>query len=327
MDEQVRRDLNTTHALVNMLTAGYQGKFVMLNVFQQLGSTRYDSSVQAETKGILDGIALWIEQLMAGNPVLASSIAECGSDRDRGLHLLGLLKGDVACLADEILRMRARAYPAEDPQQTELLVASLCRHAYAREHYVKGLVAYSEKFGYEDAADRWRQHLIHTPQEISFAHACLDKLKEKSNLDQRFYVDLYEETLLLPFIFRCQVQDMNQVAGLYVGGFTFEAAGIGEAEASDWEQMGAPPETASYWHAYGFDSHETRLWVKAGLPDPGMAANYKHRDFEPAEAGRWCNAGFDARSAAVSRMLGHDDPEVARSWREAARAIQERDED
>lgn len=80
------------------------------------------------------------------------------------LDLLVALKDDVGAPADELLGMRAGGYVADDPGQAELLVASFCRRAYARDHHLKGLVVYSEKFGYEEAADRWRQHLIHTPQ-------------------------------------------------------------------------------------------------------------------------------------------------------------------
>ncbi len=320
MEQDRKRDLNVTHAVVNTLTAGYQGKFVALNVFKQLASPRFTASEFDETRFTLDRIAGWIKALMDGNPVLAGPGTETSADRREALELLQALKEDVSSLADELLRMRSARYVADDPEQAGLIIASLCRHAYARDHYVKGLVAYSEKYGYEDAADRWRQHLIHTPREIKLAHHYLDKFKNASGTDQRFYVDLSEETLLLPYVFRCQTQDMNQVMSFYADGFTYEAAGIGSEEAARWESMNAGPEAACYWHAYGFSPREAVAWIDAGFIEPGMAANWRYRGFTAVEASRWHEAEFNPRGAEVSKVMGHGDPDTARAWLEAAQA-------
>jgi hypothetical protein len=325
MDSDEKRDLNVTHAVVNTLTAGYQGKFVALNVFQRIGSSRFEASEFDATRGVLDKIAVWIKALMDGKALLAGPGTETSPDRREALDLLRALKQDVSGLADEILRMRSAAHPADDREQTELLVAALLRHAYARDHYVKGLVAYSEAFGYEEAADRWRQHLLMTPREINAAHRFLDVLVEGSGIDKKFSVDLFEETLLLPYIFRCQVQDMNQVLAFYGPDFTYETAGITADEAVRWRNMKAAPEAACYWHAYGFTPGDTAAWVRAGFFEPGLAANWKHRGFRPDEAARWYNEGFEARAAAVSKVMGQKDPAGARAWLEAARTIESPD--
>ena len=322
MTSDEKRDLNITHAVVNTLTSGYQGKFVFLNALKQLGSPRYSPAEFDSTRVVLDKIAVWIKAVMDGRPVLAGPGTESSADRMEALDMLRVLRDDVSGLARELLKMRADKYVAEDPNQAELLIASLCRHAYARDHYVKGLVAYSEKFGYEEAADRWRQHLIHTPQEIKVAHQYLDEFQDTSRTGKKFYVDLFEETLLIPYIFLCQVQDMNQVLAFYKDGFTYEDAGISPDEAARWKNMNARPEGACYWHAYGFTADETATWIQAGFIEPGMAANWKYRDFGPAEASRWDKAGFDARGAMVSVVMGHTDPEAARAWLESARAAQ-----
>lgn len=323
MTSDEKRNLNITHAVVNTLTSGYQGKFVYLNALKQLGSPRYSPAEFDATRVVLDKVAVWIKAVMDGRPVLAGPGTESSDDRAEALDLLRALKDDVSGLAVELLKMRADKYVAEDPNQAELLIASLCRHAYARDHYVKGLVAYSEKFGYEEAADRWRQHLIHTPQEIKVAHQYLDEFQDTSRTGKKFYVDLFEETLLIPYIFLCQVQDMNQVQGFYMEEFTYEDAGISPDEAARWKNMNARPEAACYWHAYGFTADETATWIQAGFIEPGMAANWKYRDFGPAEASRWDKAGFDARGAMVSVVMGHTDPEAARDWLESARAAQQ----
>jgi hypothetical protein len=320
MEHDDKRDLNVTHAVVNTLTAGYQGKFVALSVFKQIASPRFEPAEFDATRTVLDKIAVWIKALMDGKPVLAGPGTELSPERREALDLLKALKHDVSSLADDLLEMRSRKYVADDPEQAQLLVASLCRHAYAREHYVKGLVAYSEKFGYEDAADRWRQHLVHTPQEIKLAHQFLDKLEAASGADQKFHIDLFEETLLRPYVFRCQTQDMNQALSFYTDGFTYEAAGIGAEEAARWESMNARPEAACYWHAYGFTPHEAAAWIEAGFFEPSMAANWKYRDFGPDEAARWQEAGFNARGATVSKVMGYDDADTARAWVEAAQA-------
>jgi hypothetical protein len=322
MDGDQDKHLNITHAVVNTLTAGYQGKYAWLNVFKQLSSPAFNQAVFAETKGILDEIAVWIRELMSGRPVLAGPDSE-SREKERALDLLAGLRDDVSWLAAELLKMRSLAYPAHDPEQTELLVASLSRHAYARDHYVKGLVAYSEKFGYEEAADRWRQHLLYTPQEINLAHTFLSRLRQASGLTQKFYVDLYEETLLIPYVFRCQVQDMNRVASFYASGFSFGAAGIPDEEAAQWAALGLGPESACYWHAYGFGPDEAAAWAKAGFGDPGAAGGWKYRELGPSEAGKWRDEGFDARAASVSIMLGQTDPAEARSWKESAEALEQ----
>jgi hypothetical protein len=323
MPHDEKRDLNITHAVVNSLTAGYQGKFVALNVLRQLGSPRFTAAEFEDTRVILDKIAVWIEALMDGRPVLSGPGSESLAGRAEALGLLSALKDDVSGLAAELLDLRSDSYVAEDPRQADLLVASLCRHAYARDHYVKGLVAYSEKFGYEEAADRWRQHLVHTPQEIDLAHQYLDRLEGASGADKRFYIDLFEDTLLLPYIFRSQVQDMNQVLSFYADRFTYEAAGISMDEAARWKNLNAGPEAACYWHAYGFAADETAAWIEAGFVEPAMAANWKYRDFGPGYASLWKKAGFDARGAMVSIVMGQTDPEAARAWLEAAQAGQE----
>jgi hypothetical protein len=327
MTSDGKRDLNITHAVVNSLTAGYQGKFVFSNVLKQLGSPRFDPADFDEIRVILDKIAVWIKALMDGRPILSGPGTESSTDRTEALDLLGVLKNDLLAVAAELLQMRSKGYVADDPNQAELLVASLCRHAYARDHYVKGLVAYSEKFGYEEAADRWRQHLIHTPQEINLAHQYLEKLQDASKADKRFYIDLFEETLLLPYIFRSQVQDMLQVLSFYTDGFTYEAAGISVDEAARWKNMNARPEAACYWHAYGFAADETSAWIEDGFIEPAMAANWKYRDFGPEDASRWNEAGFGAKNAMVCIVMGHTDPGAARAWLEAAQASRPEDSD
>ena len=322
MEPDRKQPLNVTHAVLNTLTAGYQGKFVALNVFKQLSSPRFTDAEFDRTREVLDRIALWIKALMDGDPLLAGPGTETSTARRDALELLRGLREDVGALAGDILEMRAGGYVADDPEQAQVLIAALCRHAYARDHYVKGLVAYSEKFGYEEAADRWRQHLLHTPGEINLAHGYLDRLMEKSGLDQKFYVDLFDETLLLPYVFRCQMQDMNQVLSLYGEGFTYEAAGIGAGEAASWESVNARPQAACYWHAYGFAAREAAAWIDAGFVEPGMAANWKYRDFDAVEASRWHKADFSPRSAMVSKVMGQEDPDAARAWLEASRAIQ-----
>ena len=321
------RDLNITHAVVNTLTAGYQGKFAALSAFRLLGSARFSQVELNATREALDRISVYIQALMRGEALLAGPGTESSPDRETAHELLDALAEDVSSLADELLRMRDHGYVADEPDQAALLVASFCRHAYARDHYVKGLVAYSEKFGYEDAADRWRQHLIHTPREIDLAHQYLYGLKDSTKADKKFHLDLFDETLLLPYIFRCQVQDINQVKSLYGEGFTYESAGIGPDEAAKWSNMNARPAVACYWHAYDFDPDEAAAWIKMGFFEPGSAANWKYRDFGPDEAERWQGADFSPRGAMVSKVTGHKDPETARAWLEAARVIQREDSD
>ncbi len=308
-------ELDTCHAYLNVLHAGLQGKQAMLHILQQLTDECSLGTELRHTRVLLEEVIAWSETLYETKWCVLQ-VAHDSQSID--LARLAILFEEwmdeiqrMGCAAETIL---SNAEFWKDIAAVQMLVALLGYHAYARDHYIRGLVRYGEAFERDDIAEKWRVHIPSSQQCLQIAHNFLGQLGNNTEVTTTFAFQLHEETLLLPAIFRCQVHDLNQIRALTLGEFNYEQAGFTPDEADRWVQCGIIAAQAGYWRAYEINPEEVVTWIRYGFIDPCHAGSWRYRGFSASEAFVWAQSGYSPREATIYVGFGCKSPEQARTF-------------
>ncbi|HPR64397.1 MAG TPA: hypothetical protein PK014_09270 [Thermoanaerobaculia bacterium] len=312
---EVTDDLNDTHGILNLLYAGYQGRFVALNILGQLGSREYQPDAFEETKTILDRTGAWAKEMWAGTPLFFHGKAqEVSPEAQEALEYYRKLKKELTALAPKVRRI-LHGNLQQDEEGLKILIASMGRYAYGRDHFIKNLVSYGDQFNRPDVADRWRQHLLYCQQDVGRASVLFDTMKQSAAVTASFAEEVRQETLFLPGIFKSQVADMDIMLLRYRGlEISYEALGMDAMTADLWQKAGFNPQQALYWSAYELDPGSAVDWLEAGVVEPGAAGGWKLRGYTPAEATPWIQMRFNASSAHPWIRAGFTLPDIAAGW-------------
>ena len=301
--------IDLCHAHLNALYAGYQGTYTKLNALNQLRGDEQYSGKLDELGTTLTTISTWFTQLGDGNALDFFAADDALSvDAQHARSLFVGLQQQFQEEAEELHTILAKRFEEVTRAEYELVVAAVAQQAYGREHYIKGLVFYGDKFNREDVADRWRQQLLSCQNEIRVASGYFFRLTKGDPCDREFYETVWDESMYLPFIKRSQICDLYKINGMREGGFDFTTAGFTAEEAQAWQDAGVAAESACYWKAYGLDIGDMRVWVNFGMHDPAVAATWHHRNFPPVLAVMWHASGYSAAQADEWRRKGIDDP-------------------
>lgn len=212
--------LYISHAFINCLFAGYQGKYASLNVLAQLDSRLSDEEELERIKTLLDTINLWGRDLWDERALVNAGVQlPLSNDVNLALDLLGNLKHDL-----EEHRARTELYLENDitdnPMAVEFLLSSLARYAYTKDNYIKGLIQYGRAFGLPDVVDKWMQHMPYCMNDIRTANFYFYTYRdEQEHLPDDYYHDLANEARDLPYIFGLQINDIIEVFEIYHGSF------------------------------------------------------------------------------------------------------------
>jgi hypothetical protein len=313
MDERLVNDLGISHAFINALSACYQGSFVFINALEQLAPTSDGpQAVENAGKSIQAVNRLW-EEFKTHRPLVVMAERDKPSELMRAAwEMLVIAKRQLKRGVGELARSSLLERNMADRGAFHFRVAASCEAAYARYHYIQGLVFYGEVMNREEVSDRWRQHLLSCQGEINEAHQHLGLAKEMgANLVEETVARILDDTLGLPAGYGARVNDINVLFAKYRGQIGYGDVEIPDDQAASWAEKGIPPEQAGSWFQGGFTVEETMAWVGAGVPDPIIAFNYLLRNVPMDEAVTWMRAGFSARDAARFRNQGLT-PEQAR---------------
>lgn len=319
----VHDDLRLTHGFLNALQAGYQGGFTSLNVLLELNYPNVEARTLDAMKPVLDQLTALYVRMRAGEAIVSLDGAPAGEEAERLFELCEVLKFELRAVADQLSDITDSDEEPEGEERARhdaFMAACLARSCYAREHFIKGLVDYGEAFDEPEVSDRWRQHLPRCAADIQRANAYFATLKDApEKADAKFHYRLWNEIVNLPGLLRTQVNDINVLGGVYAGGPTYDTVGIDDAdEAEAWRKLGAGPESAGHWSAFGFTPDLTLAWAQAGFQDAAYASAWRVRGFPLEAAVAWHNAGFKPADAHACASAGITDPQKAREMLEDA---------
>lgn len=315
MDENLMLNLELTQSFLNILYSGYQGKHVYLNILGQLGYRQYNPGEIGETKNTLDKLGSWAQEIWQRNPL----IKRLPDDKQRPeakeiFRISKIYSGELSDISQKLKGAVKTCQKLQEKENSKLAMACLGFMSYAREHYINGLVHFYETFNFEEQADRYRQHKLHAQNSIRIVHFYLEKIKtglinQEEGLYNRFFID----TVVMPYMFSAQVQDINMCFAAYKNRYDHSVFDMAETNAFNWEKYGIKPELASYWEAYGFMPDDAVEWINSGFNSPGYAGDWKNRDFDVRSAVQWHDAGFSPRKAHYYALKGIYDPAEAGS--------------
>jgi hypothetical protein len=297
VDAESRFNLYLSHAFLNTLHAGFQGKLVATNMEARLHGHEADPNEVDTLRAVLGEFGRWGEELRQGLALLGRE-GSCDPSPDAPilLELTDELHADLLALVPRLDEALAR--PELAREQEILLATSLGRLAYAREQHVKGRIAWGRTFGPPELARRNLQLLPVCVKAVRDAHGHLAALEEPGATPP---AGLRDDALGLPGAFRGAVHDLHVLVGKRRGAMSYGLAGIEEVDARRWRSAGIDPEAAGYWDAHGFTAAEARAWSDAELADPATAGAWRCRGFTLADAVRWRRKGCSVRRAQRER--------------------------
>ncbi len=312
LGEELLGDLNLTHAFINTLSASYQGMYVYENVFGVLSQASDREEKMKNTANVLDKISEWWAMFQRHEPLMRYRFHQEGveGEASKACRLLEVAQKRLDGLMQELLASSSVESILRDGVRRALRVANSCEAAYARQHFVQGLIAYGEILDREEVADRWRQHLLYCRRETAEANALFERFQRmEGEIDEAAAAGLLDLTLTDPVAVGRRAVDVRSVFGLLRNRFDYADAGIPEAEAVPWKRGGFAPADAAGWRLAGMGPEESQAWIDAGIPDPLGAATYAWRGIEQAVASKWYEQGYNGRVAAGWIRQGISEPD------------------
>ena len=292
--DNASQDRALSHAIINYVNAGYQGRFTFFNVLSRLNNPYFDSAKLEKTREVLLLSSGWMNEIWNNIFIFATSWKKPETfEAQKALTCLEELKADLRSLVQEMVKiLLTRPFPAQ-PSHPGFLAAALARYAYARENYVRGFQEYGRHFNLPDQEKAYGEYLKGCGEDIKLAHEFMSILqKGETEKVSEFYPRLMYHCMRLPGVFREQIHDINQLMVPYKGGMSFAALEIPDDRAKAWQEMQVHPVIAGYWEAYGIGPVEADAWVQVGVSEYGFAATWKMHGFNPASAAPWAAEGF-----------------------------------
>lgn len=296
-------EIGLYHGFLNSLYAYLQGYYARLNLQKQLGASRIDESYIGDTTKALDALGELYRGLWDGkvydltDPSPPSEVHILFSIYDAALYSYER--------APEHLAYLITAVPGDyDRRDAVELCSFLAEQAYARDHFIKGLIAYGEHFKIEEVADRWRQQMFSVQNEIRDVMTYFNLLKDETRDLHEIMPLLQDEAWLLPGILMTKAVDLRHLNSKRVDSFGFEDLDIPVDEVQEWESHGFSPLGAGYWRAFGFTPVLALTWLEAGFSEPGHAGNYYLRGIDLVEASQWASRGIAGSDAAKLMRTG-----------------------
>lgn len=294
-DDQEQRALS--HAFLNTIHSSLQGRYTRMNAQQQLGINAIKQDKLADCGAQLMRVKEAFDRLCVGR--IESLTKEPLSDGAQWIiQIHQELQQEIAACVPLLHSLLTQQHHNPTRETEVTLTVYLAGRAYAREHYVQGLVKFADAFGLSEQADQYRQHVLHTREEIRIASYFFQVLKEQELLTPEQRQLFFDETLLIAGLYASQKHDftMNEIRrGAQP---SYEAFNLSAEQASMWKQEGFTPADAAYWDAHDFSPADAGVWRQIGFANP-------------AEAAAWQKRGFDATTASLMAMAGVRPQEAA----------------
>ena len=315
--QPARLEIYLTHAVLNATYAGYQGKFTALNMLAKLRFQGITNDHLVAARQTLELVGGWMNRLWKGEALLTTADRPPIYDEAPKIWKLFMgLKGELRALAEELKVFRKVPAAAQNSEAARYLLACLGRFAYAREHYIKGLLKYGEVFGPPEEAERWRQTLSGCAGELQCVHRLFESLHALQASNESLFEELRQRTLKLPGALLAQAHDMNVIVGIARGGLTYAIADIEPEAAAAWERADLDPQAAGYWCAHDIGPEEASRWIGFGFAEPAAAASWWILGFDADSAAQWKSLDFGPKTAAEWTALNIDDAASAATWQQ-----------
>lgn len=307
MEGEVVNDIEITHSLVNYLYAAFCGKFSWCQVLSKLQSSHFTSGDLVLTKEHLRTIEKWIADLYNDQPILKADWSYPETQQARtAFGLLDKLKYEFIDLAEKLDTVISAGDYSSSKDRVALLTASFARYSYSKQAYCNGFLRYAKHFQKTRLEEQYTALLPQTDYDIRLADLFVGVVQNSAKAPAQFFIDMRDEAILLPGVFKSNVHDINQLQNMFDKPFTFTMAEISEYEAKNWTELEIAPITAGYWKAYGFLPKAAATWRQVGIEDPSLAAAFRDFQFIPQEASNWIQAGIPPCTAKRWRAAGHD---------------------
>lgn len=301
MNEDLGRDLDISHNVLNYLNAAYQGCFAYLNMLSQLGYHEFNPDDLTRCQEDVAFVTRLTERLNQGNPVFSMIWKTAQTpDAKATIHKLTTLKSELTNLANHIEKILLNPEQFQHEENIKFLIGAYARFAYTNENYIKGFVDFGKSFTIPEIVQTYESLLPQAEQNIQAAHMFFDIYTEQETVPEVFYQSLYEEALFLPGMFRTNIHDINKFLAIYSQPFDFEHTDIPVTQSEEWRVINVDPNLAGYWHAFSFVAKDMIEWMQTGINAPRQAWFWSCLQFSPEAAHPWIQLGFG--------------PPLAREW-------------
>lgn len=314
MDAGLELDLSITHSFLNTLNSSYQGGYVYFKVLEQLAPECGAGESAEKLKAPLDRIGAWLADFRQHRPLFRDSERPGMNEAAaQAWRFLQVARDRLERLAPSLTATANVERLMSDRHALSQRIAVLCESAYARQHFIQGLVEYGEVMGREEVSDRWRQQLLGCRQGVAEAHHWLERVQQTPQPAPAAVVEqMLDETLIFPTVMIQKITDMDSTTGNYRNCCDFTDLGIPAELALKWGELGFAPYHAALWYRVGVDAESAAAWRQYGF-EAMAAMHFLLRGFGLAEALPWWSRRIGGPAAAAWLRAGCS-PEEAQAW-------------
>lgn len=293
MVPKIQQDIELSHAILNYITAAYQGRFAFLNILQQLGFQGVDVQEIEKTRLVLQKARTWVNDLAQQVCLFSVDWKQAETfDAQTALQWLDAMRVESLEVAEAVRQILLDPKTPQNSQHIKFLIAAFGRFAYARDNYVKGFVEHAKTFMLPEMLRQYSELQAEATQDVEATHTYLAAYKNPQQ-DAKIFLDkLFDDSVGLPGAFRTHAHDSIQLISPFQGGLDFQRAGFSPMDALDWQTAGFAPLFAGYWRAYDFTPSAALQWNDAGFRDAKIAFEWKFHSIDPATASEWAAKNF-----------------------------------
>mgnify|MGYP000861037568 FL=1 len=270
--------MELVHATLNFVHSQLQGAFVELNMLSQLGYHGFNPDKLTSTEASLTKIEQGLVDFYNGQ-----------HEQDFK-DMIPEIQHDLLKLAGKVKRILSESTLKDSQDDVRVLIATLARSAYTRDHLTRGILDYARFTQNKPLFDQFASSEPDIRRGLEGCHLLFSIFTGEEEPKPVFYKTLMDEGASLPGQFRSQAHEGALL--LFAENFSFSNTDIPEADISAWESINMPPQVAGFWHAYLISPALASEWIQSGVVQPQEAWFWSHFGFLPIQAKPWKEKGF-----------------------------------
>lgn len=272
--------MELVHGTLNFLHSQLQGAFAELNMLSQLGYHGFNPDKLVATETSLTKVEQALVEFYNGK-----------QDQDFK-DMIPDIQQDLLRLAGRVRRILAESTLKDSPDDIRVLIASLARSAYTKDHLTRGILDYARFTQNRPLFEQFAASQPEIIRNLEGCHLLFSIFTEEEEPMPVFYKTLIEEGSRLPGQFRTQAHEGALL--FFAENFSFAHTDIPESDIPAWESINLPPQVAGFWHAYLISPAHASEWIQSGIPQPQEAWFWSQLGFLPIQAKPWKERGFPA---------------------------------
>jgi|GEM_PF-5504067 len=289
--------------ILNYIQSNYQGLYAENNLILSLNT---NPQIKANINLNLEGIKKYLTRfknyiLNLDKEILIFDLNNPNNNQEETemFIILNDIKSEILQRQKAIENIYNLKNEEIEENHIKFLLENFSFYNYFKNNLIKGYKDFYSARSVNQATQVYTMQLENSEQDITQINAYLEHLKNSKNSYPQIQDHLFFFARLLKNHFKAQVNEINQMLKLKSNQYTFHDAGFSPVNREAWEAAGFNPIEAGLWKAYDFKPKEVFEFIKNGIQDPTIAAEWTTANFSLKEIFTWAQFGFSSALALI----------------------------